>query len=248
MSEINLNKIYEELLNMYGEQGWWPIVGSDGTNPTKTGSIQGYHVKDYTYPKNNDQRFEIILGAILTQNTTWVNVEKALIGLHRIRAINIKGLKNLSDGKLKNLIKPAGYFNQKCKYIRNMISFLDKLGNDVPTREQLLDIEGIGPETADTILLFAYHIPEFIADSYTKKLFVKLNEEFDWKIEYSDLKEYVESNFEKDVIKYQEFHALIVEHGKNYYTRKPLGLGCPLLKKYNPEHHEILEKRALEDN
>ena len=113
-----IEKIYHNLLKEYGPQGWWPLLELDNSNHiniTKTGTINGYHPNDYSYPKNENQQLEICIGAILTQNTSWTQVEKALINLKRMNALSVKGFKKLSIGKLKEAIKPAGYYNQKSK-------------------------------------------------------------------------------------------------------------------------------------
>ena len=97
---ISITNFYHELIERYSPQGWWPLLEVKGTNPTKTGSVRGYHIGDYSYPKTDRQRFEICVGAILTQNTAWPNVEKALINLERSNALELKNFLKLSDGKL----------------------------------------------------------------------------------------------------------------------------------------------------
>lgn len=217
-----LRKLYGELLAKYGPQGWWPLLdvaAQGGVNPTKTGSITGYHPGDYSYPKTAEQRFEICVGAILTQNTSWINVEKALLSLRRKQALSPKGMKRLSDGKLRECIKPAGYYNQKAKKLQLFLDFYSALGNRVPTREELLELWGIGPETADSILLYAFGVPVFVIDVYTKRILLKLK-----KIEESATYEEIQKMFyeqvEPDVPVYQEFHALLVEEGKQNNSEK----------------------------
>lgn len=204
-----IQSLYTHLLSEYGPQGWWPLLDVKGTNPTKTGSIQGYHPNDYSYPKNDKQRFEICLGAILTQNTSWPNVEKALLNLKRLKAIEPKAILKLNE--LELAIKPAGYFNQKAKKLRIFAEFY--LNNKNPTRDQLLNLWGIGPETADSILLYAYNEPQFVVDAYTKRILKSLNLINDT-AKYDDIKALFESNLKKDYKLYQEFHALMVEHVK----------------------------------
>ncbi|MBU0471347.1 MAG: endonuclease III domain-containing protein [Nanoarchaeota archaeon] len=200
--------IYKQLLKKHKPQGWWPLLNCKGTNPTKTGSIKGYHTKDYSYPHNEQEKFEIIIGAILTQNTAWPNVEKALLNLKKLKAINPKKLLKLTDKKLKEAIKPAGYFNQKANYLKNITELFIKLKGKTPTREELLKIKGVGNETADSILLYAYKQPEFVVDAYTKRL-LKLEDK-----KYEEVKELFEKNLPKKYELYQEYHALIVEEGK----------------------------------
>jgi endonuclease III related protein len=214
---IKLINIYNKMLNHYGYQGWWPIIEYLGTNPTKTGSIKGYHVKDYSFPKNDSQRFEICIGAILTQNTNWINVEKSLLNLYNNKLINPKKIINNFE-KLKKLIKPSGYFNIKSKYLVNFSKLYLELKGRIPLRDELLKVKGIGKETADSILLYAYNQPFFIIDAYTKK-FVKNLKLID-EDNYEKIRIFFETNLPKDYELFSEFHALIVEHAKNYYSKK----------------------------
>jgi len=192
-----IQKLYKELLKEYGHQGWWPLI-----------DVNGYHHKDYSYPKNKNQIFEICVGAILTQNTSWKQVEKALINLSKLKALEPKALKELNNNKLKKAIKPTGYFNQKAKKLKIFAEFYLDLKGKTPTRIQLLEIWGIGPETADSILLYAYKQPTFIIDAYTKRI-------MNFKGKYDELKQLFEDNLKKDYKLYQEFHALLVEAGKS---------------------------------
>ena len=215
----------------YGPQGWWPLLELNNNTPiliTKSGSLKGYHPKDYSYPKTANQTFEICIGAIVTQNTSWIQVDKALNNLKRMNALNVKGIKKLSDGKLKEAIKCAGYFNQKSNYIKEFIKFFEEL-KETPPRKELLEVKGIGNETADSIRLYAFNQPEFVVDAYTKRIFthLKLIKE---KATYHEIKELFEKNLEKDFIIYQEYHALLVEHAKNYYSKKPFGINDPLIE------------------
>ncbi len=225
MNKIKL--IYDELLELYGHQGWWPLVGYAGCNPTKTGCVNGYHPGDYSFPRNEKEKFEIVVGAVLTQNTGWISVEKALSNLNKANALTPKGMQKLSDAKLKELIKPAGYYNQKAKYLRNITSLFLNLAGKTPTRDDVLDVKGIGNETCDSILLYAYKQPEFVVDAYTKRIFVNLglikND-----AGYMEIKHFFESDLKKDYILFQEYHALIVEHAKRYYSKKPYGIDDPL--------------------
>jgi endonuclease III related protein len=225
------NLIYEKLMDTYNPQGWWPLINHDGVNPTKTGSITGYHPKNYEFPRNNEEQFEIIMGTILTQNTSWVGVEKALSNLKELIDFEPKKLleiANSNENKFKEAIKVAGYYNQKTKYLKNISDFYINLDGETPSREEILKVKGIGNETADSILLFAYKEKEFIIDAYTKRIFLFLgliNE----KDSYLKIKKLVEDNFTGDVIDYQEYHALIVEHAKRFYSKKPYGINDKLL-------------------
>jgi len=216
------------LLKTYGPQGWWPLLDHKGTNPTKTGSLRGYHPGDYTYPKTRKQIFEIMVGAVLTQNTSWLQVEKVLHNLHKLTGMDAKKLLNLSDSKLKQAIRSAGYYNQKALYLKAIAQFF-LLQHRVPTREELLAIKGIGRETADSILLYAYQQPHFVVDAYTRRIFGHLGI-IPEKERYDSIKKLFEKELPKDTSLLQEYHALIVEHAKRYYTKKPFGAGDPLNK------------------
>lgn len=230
--------IYKILLKTYKNQGWWPLLElhsfkNKGTNPTKTGSVNGYHPDDYSYPKNKLQQLEICIGAILTQNTSWPQVEKALINLNGIKAIDPKVIDDMDIELLKQLIRPAGYFNQKAIYLKEFTEFfLNLKPKDVPTRKQLLEIKGIGDETADSIMLYAFSKPEFVVDAYTKRILLNLNL-ISEKSSYLEIKTLFESSLAKDYKIYQEYHALIVEHAKHHYSKKPYGKSDTLLKNLN---------------
>lgn len=212
----NLKQRYYEFLKEYSPQGWWPLLdlhtakGKDqGTNPTKTGSIKGYHPGDYSYPKTEKQQFEICIGAILTQNTAWQNVEKALVNLNVAGILSPEAILKTDSSKLAALIKPAGYFNQKAKKLKEFATFFIALNGNAPSREQLLEVWGIGPETADSILLYAYKVPTFVVDAYTRRIF-----KYDKSISYDQIKSDFEKSIPQDYKIYQEYHALIVEHAK----------------------------------
>ena len=198
-------RVYEWLFNAYGPQNWWPIIGIV------------------------DKQFEVCIGAILTQNTAWANVEKALANLKKINALNAGAVSSMGIEQLKGAIRPAGYFNQKAKKVKVFAEFYIGLKGKIPTRENLLGIYGIGPETADSMLLYAFNIPSFVVDAYTKRMFSKLRlVKPDWS--YDQVKCFFEKNFSRDEKLYQEYHALIVRHGKKYYSKKPYGKDDPLLK------------------
>jgi endonuclease-3 related protein len=216
-------KIYRKLYQLYGPQGWWPLINHKGTNPTKTGAIRGYHRGNYDLPDARNQIYEVIIGAILTQNTSWLQAENALFHLDELNAIKPEKLLLLSDETLKSAIKCAGFLNQKAIYLREITKFFIELDGRVPARKELLAVKGVGNETADSILLYAYKQREFVVDAYTKRIFVHLGF-IDENVRYMELKKLFESNLPKDVPVYQEYHALIVEHAKRYYSKKPYGV------------------------
>ena len=226
---MKIYQIYQKLFNKYGAQGWWPFLEDE---------VIAYHKGIYSYPKNQNQIFEVAIGSILTQNTTFNSVVKSLINLNRLNLLKPQKILNSNITILKEAIRPSGYFNQKAIYLLNFTKFFISLNGKIPTREELLNIKGIGEETADSILLYGYNEPSIKIDAYTKRLFITLrlcNE----KVKYKELKNIIENEFkliikdkQKLVQTYQEFHALIVEHGKHYYSKKPYGVRCFLYLSY----------------
>ena len=228
---MTLNDIFQKLLDTYSYQGWWPITDYDGSNPTKTGSTQGYHPSDYSFPRNSLERFEIIVGAVLTQNTSWPQVEKSIINLKESINLTPSEILNFDENDFKMAIKPSGYFNQKYNYLRNVSEFYISLDGQTPKRKDLLSVKGVGPETCDSILLYAYGEKEFVVDAYTRRIFSHLgfiNE----KDSYNKIKKLFEDNFDGGVNEYQEYHALIVEHAKNHYYKKPYGINDIVLNNF----------------
>jgi endonuclease-3 related protein len=214
-----LAELYQQLLDDYGPQGWWPLINHPGTNPTKTGSITGYHPGDYSFPHNRQECFEICVGAILTQNTAWLNVEKALRRIWQADAMSADALLALPREKLTEMIRPSGYFNVKARKLQVFAEFFRALPERMhPTRKELLAVWGIGPETADNILLYAYNQPELVVDAYTRRVLAHLKM-VPPEISYACLKHYCMENLPADVTVYQEFHALMVDHAKRQYSR-----------------------------
>jgi len=196
------------LLDLYHFQGWWPV------------DIQ-YHKS-----KGTDSRDEIIIGAVLTQNTSWKNVEKSLENLKRYGELSLEFVRKVSLEKLKELIRPSGFYNQKAIRLKTVAEFINPTDRvKTLSREELLRVKGIGPETADAILLYAGERLSFVIDKYTQR-FIKrfMNLEGD----YHRLKNFFESNLPQDLGVYKEFHALIDEHAKRYCRSTPLCGECPL--------------------
>lgn len=223
-----MQHIYACLLKEYGPQGWWPLLdlGSVRYRPGDK-SYGGYHPGDYTYPKTAEQRFEICVGAILTQNTAWNNVKTALANLKAINALSAKRMAGIGESALKKAIRPAGYYNQKARKLKGFARFFMALKGRTPTREELLAVWGIGPETADSILLYAYNKPSFVIDAYTRRIMRDLGL-IDSKASYDDIKALFEQSLKPDVALFQEYHALLVEHAKRFYKRKSEYHLCPL--------------------
>jgi endonuclease-3 related protein len=194
------------LLDFYGYQSWWPVD-------------EGYH-----RAKGTDPRDEIIIGAVLTQNTAWRNVEKALENLKKYGELSLKFIRQVSTKELEDLIKPSGFYRLKAQRLKHIAEFFNPTDIvEKVSREELLKVKGIGKETADAILLYAGGRLSFVIDAYTKRLFKRL---YGLDGGYEDLKSYVEENIPKDLTIYKEFHALIDEHAKKYCKSIPRCGGC----------------------
>ncbi len=205
----DLLNIHDRLLERFGRQEWWPA----------------------------DTKFEVIVGAILTQNANWKNVGRAIGNLRENNLLEPVGIHRVDEERLKEPIRPAGYYNSKAKKLKEFTNFLFKNYKNLDEfltlpkeelREHLLSIWGIGPETADSIVLYAANKPSFVVDAYTRRIFSRMGL-VDEKIGYDELKKFFEDNLPEDAALYQEFHALIVELGKNYCRTKPLCDECPLV-------------------
>lgn len=205
-----LLRVYDLLFEKFGPRHWWP----------------------------GETKIEVITGAILTQNTAWSNVEKAVSNLKKSKLLSVRGLSNIPEKTLSGLIKPAGYFNVKARRLKNFLRFLNASYNGsidrmfrtetLRLRGELLGVNGIGPETADSILLYAGNKPVFVVDAYTKRIFsrhgfVKSD------CEYEDTQFMFMENLPREPKLFNEFHALIVELGKNLCkSSKPLCNRCPI--------------------
>lgn len=208
---MDLMQIYDALYEHFGAQHWWPA---------KT-------------------PFEVMVGAILTQNTNWQNVTKAIDNLKKANKLTLKALHATSEHELATLIKPAGYFNIKAKRLKNFVDYFVssydgsisrmKKKDTETLRRELLQVNGIGPETADSILLYALNKPIFVIDAYTKRILSR-HGILPKDASYSEYQQYFHSHIPKDVALYNEYHALIVMTAKHYCKTKPLCSLCPLLK------------------
>jgi len=205
-----LLQAYERLLTAFGPQHWWP----------------------------GDSPFEIMVGAVLVQNTAWRNVERAIANLRDAGVMEPHSLYSLPPEELAELIRPAGYFQVKTRRLRNLLKFVideyngsldDMFSTSVGTlREQLLTIHGIGPETADAILLYAGGLPTFVVDTYTHRVLAR-HGWIDYDADYHHIKDTVESALPADAPLYNEYHALLVRVGKEYCRRSaPKCDTCPL--------------------
>jgi endonuclease III related protein len=224
-----LHRFYGSLFDAYGPQGWWPLRSHAGVNPTKTGAVTGYHPGDYGFPRNEAERFEICAGAILTQNTAWPNVEKALQALATAAALQPEAILCLPETELAALIRPSGYHNTKARKLKELAVFFRDLRGRTPTRSDLLAVWGIGAETADSIRLYAYGQLEMVVDAYTRRIFERLGC-VQARASYDELKDHCVANLPSELIVYQEFHALIVEHAKRMKILKAEDWSRPVLR------------------
>jgi len=216
MSYDKIMQIYDLLYEGYGPQHWWP----------------------------GETRFEVIVGAILTQNTNWANVEKAIANLKAADSLTPQRLCDMPMAQLAELIRPAGYYNIKAGRLKNFLDWLfDNYNGDLmqlehlnpeQMRRQLLTIKGIGAETSDSIVLYAYDKPVFVVDTYTCRVLGR-HELIESGADYEQVREYFESNLPSDVKLFNEYHALFVRVGKEYCRPKPKCQDCPLA----PLPHEI---------
>lgn len=205
----SLRAFYEAMLAAYGPQKWWPA-----RSPT-----------------------EVIVGAILTQNTAWRNVERAIANLEAARALDWRVLDAMPLGQLAELIKPAGTFNVKAKRLKTFVSWLmRRFEGDLSRmfalpvsslREELLGVSGIGRETADAIILYAGGLPTFVVDAYTARILHR-HHLIDSSADYEEIKELFESHLPQEVPLYNEYHALLVQVGKGHCKPRPRCEGCPL--------------------
>jgi len=202
--------MFERLMGRFGPQGWWP-----GETP-----------------------FEVMIGAILTQNTNWTNVEKAIANLQREADFSPHGLLALPPGRLAELIRPSGYFNQKAAKLRDFLEFyLRSTGGEkrrmrrrplAALRRDLLAVRGIGPETADSILLYALGKPVFVVDAYTRRVLSR-HGACRPDASYDELQRLFMDHLPPDAALFNEFHALLVRVGKEHCRKSvPRCEGCPL--------------------
>ena len=204
-----LQDVYERLFAAYGPQHWWP----------------------------GDSPFEVIVGAMLTQNTSWKNVERAIDNLKQADVLDATRMHEMPTEELAELIRPAGYYRIKTARLKNLLALIANLHDGrvenllatskTELREQLLAVNGIGPETADAIVLYASQQPIFVVDTYTARVLTRhgwINEEAD----YHQIQEYFHLELPENVDLFNEYHALLVKVGKQHCGRKPECEECPL--------------------
>jgi len=208
MSSV-LQTAYDRLHAAFGPQHWWPA----------------------------DTPFEVMLGAVLTQNTSWKNVEKAIANLRDAGLLHPASLRRVPTEELAELIRPAGYFRLKARRLHNLIEFLFRqydgclesmFATALETlRELLLEINGIGPETADSILLYAGNMPTFVVDAYTARV-LKRHGWIEPEADYHAIKDHFEGQLPQDTALFNEYHALLVRVGKEFCGPTPRCEACPL--------------------
>lgn len=202
---MNILNMFEILNHHYGDQHWWPA----------------------------DTPYEVMVGAVLTQNTNWSNVEKALARFGGELSPELVASMPLSD--LSEIIRPAGFFNQKAMYLKALTAWFARYsysveavraGDFAQLRQELLAVRGIGPETADSILLYAFLFPSFVIDAYTLRLCSRIP--IDVGTNYAVAKSHFESALPADADLFNQYHALVVTHGKTHCQKRPLCTACPL--------------------
>jgi endonuclease-3 related protein len=210
-----LMQLYRRLLNRFGPQNWWP----------------------------GDTPFEVAVGAVLTQNTNWGNVERAIRNLKADKSLSARAIHAMPHARLASLIRPAGYYNIKARRLKHFVGFLmDSYGGSMKrmareetgrARQLLLGVNGVGPETADSIILYALDKPVFVIDAYTKRVLARHgigpNGKARNKDDYESYRAMFEQSIRRDAALYNEYHALFVAAGKHYCRpRQPRCSLCPL--------------------
>ncbi len=221
-----IRELYETLLSVYGPQGWWPLrSGKHNIVFTEGGYHPGVSVK-----LSLNEQFEISAGAVLTQNTAWNNAASAIDALLTAGMLSAEAVAAAEHEKLAGLIRSSGYFNQKAERLKILADYYIRKRGEIPERAELLRLKGIGPETADSILLYAWDIPVFVIDAYTRRLLSKITaDESFQRMKYEDVRYVFEHSLAESVGIYQEYHALVVIHCKTFCRKVPFCKGCPLV-------------------
>jgi endonuclease-3 related protein len=225
-----LRGVYDQLFRAYGPQGWWPIPGSAGRRGFDP---FGYHPGTFFPPRTPAGRFEVIMGAVLTQNTAWTNAAAALDGLRSAGVRLPSDVLARPPGRLAGLVRSSGYFNQKAKKLRTVAALFSRPGalraSRAPSRDALLSEWGIGPETADSILLYAFHVPVFVVDAYTRRILSRIGL-IEGGESYEAIQRIFHGSLPRGVPLFNEYHALIVRHAKMHCGVRPECAGCPVTR------------------
>ncbi|HOT44501.1 MAG TPA: endonuclease [Spirochaetota bacterium] len=221
-----ITSVYKRLLAFHGPQGWWPIVNASTLRSE-------YHLGA---PRDEKDFFEISIGAILTQNIAWKNVDTALAAMKKRGILDPLSIQRVRLQTLGTIIRPTGYYNQKAKKIKNFVALYRRHGFDhrafrgiepSSLRKELLSVNGIGPETADSILLYGLNVKIFVVDAYTRRIFTRLGL-LSGRESYHEIQDVFQRQFKGTVQDYNEYHALIVAHGKDYCKSRPRCEECCL--------------------
>ena len=209
ISQLSLTDVYHRLRECHGPQKWWPA----------------------------DTPFEVMVGAILVQRTTWTNASRAIDNLKSVGKLSSRAIRETGDEELQEIIRPTGFFRTKSRKLRALSEFLgERYGDsfeamskrpDGELRDELLSIYGVGDETADDIMLYAFGRPSFVVDAYARRVFGRLGL-VNPKLKYADIQSVFQDGIPRDVALYSEYHALIVMHGKDVCKTRPVCSGCPL--------------------
>ena len=224
-----LQELYTLLYERFGPQGWWPTTPPGETFPR-------YYPGEVRRRLSEAEQWEIVIGAVLTQNTAWRNVEQALSNLSELRLLDLRAFSALEVGELAGLIRPAGYYNQKAdrlhriaRYISGRYQRLEPFLARPPDllRRELLGLKGIGPETADSILLYAARYPFFVIDAYTRRILERLGLVQEG-LKYEELQSIFETRLPGDPDLFNEYHALLVKLGTTHCRTRPQCRDCCL--------------------
>ena len=224
-------ELFDRLFDRFGPQGWWPTTPIGATVPE-------YDLARRPDQLTEEQRWEIIVGAVLTQNTSWRNVTMALVALAESGKLALSSMAAMEPDELARLVKPSRYYNQKARRLRGLaVHVLEQhagkpsvllSGNLQHVRRSLLQLPGIGPETADSILLYADHRPVFVIDAYTRRITVRLGLA-DAGVSYGELQAAFMDKLPADAVLFNEFHALLVRHAVTFCRSRPQCRSCCLL-------------------
>ena len=222
-----LRLLYDRLYEYFGPQGWWPTTPLGETRPR-------YYPGEGARVLSSREQWEIVVGAILTQNTAWHNVEQALHALCARQVLDLAALSKLDRSELARLIRPAGYFNQKARRLHQISQYILEHHGGTPSllkrplealRRELLALNGIGPETADSILLYAAQYPAFVVDAYTRRICARLGLAGE-ATDYAELQSRFVRALPSDPVLFNEYHALLVKHATTYCKARPLCSSC----------------------
>jgi endonuclease III related protein len=208
IAPMDATTLYSKLLAAYGPQAWWPA----------------------------DTPLEVVVGAVLTQNTAWHNVAIAIANLKQRRMLELDTLLEAPAEDVKAAIRPSGFYNIKYERLRNLLAFLAECGGleaaaarpEIELRADLLGVRGVGEETADSILLYALGKPAFVVDNYTRRLLARLGHAWAERAPYAGVQAWFTQQMPREIGCYNQYHALIVQHAKSRCQKRPACAECAL--------------------